>query len=67
LARRSCGAEPLERNARLCGGDDGAWRTASVHFGSGCSVVAARARTIVDSTRGMTLMEGWITETRVNR
>jgi acetate kinase len=50
--------DALERNARLCGGDDDARRIVSVHLGSGCSVVAARGRMVIDSTMGMTPLEG---------
>jgi len=50
--------DALERNAQLCGTNDDGRRTLSVHLGSGCSIVAARGRTIIDSTMGMTPMEG---------
>jgi hypothetical protein len=50
--------DALERNARLCGSDDPARRVVSVHLGSGCSIVAGRGRFIIDSTMGMTPMEG---------
>jgi acetate kinase len=48
----------LARNAQLCGSDDPARRIVSVHLGSGCSVIAARGRVILDSTMGMTPMDG---------
>jgi len=50
--------DAIERNEQLCGGDDPGRRIVSVHLGSGCSIVAARGRIIVDSTMGMTPMEG---------
>jgi acetate kinase len=50
--------DALERNAVLCGGDHASRRTLSIHLGNGCSIVAARGRTIVDSTMGMTPLEG---------
>jgi acetate kinase len=50
--------DALERNAQLCGGADDTHRTISVHLGSGCSIVAARGLTAIDSTMGMTPLEG---------
>ena len=48
----------LERSARLSGGAEGERRTISVHLGSGCSIVAAHGKRILDSTMGMTPFEG---------
>jgi acetate kinase len=50
--------DAIERNAVLCGSDDPARRIVGIHLGSGCSMVAARGGSIVDSTMGMTPLEG---------
>ena len=48
----------LERSAHLSEGADDDRRTISVHLGSGCSLVAAHGRKILDSTMGMTPFDG---------